>query len=489
MEFPCAGCVKYVILFSHNTRANLSTDTLSSVKVQFCQGLIDLDGFSDDMGLATYQVGDQEGQNVEIRAVADNADQPDLYAFLDGISTLGNADQSNIYLGWKTWSDIEAKGDAWIPFALSGDSSSFVGNNPPSDWMHQSLPYIGCRTLQQIILPGTHDSGMSVIQNSNLATGQNAKTQSLDIYHQLLSGIRYFDIRPVLDNGNWYLGHFDREHGYGADGQALSDVINDIAYFLQNLQNNELLILDVSNEVDRSTNTWNSNNDPDFFLNLINELKKIPYLYTAGPDVTLTTLTLNDFIANGPAVIIRLNTLSGQDLLQDAGVYRQGFFYPEDLVIDGSYADTDNLEAMQKDQYSKFLSWSQNPDANSLFSVSWTQTLVSIVEDVNLLDSIETRADIAYAHLAQYGKPPESTFLYWNSNGKIPNIITIDYARPDRRLPALCLALNRDLWRSKCPGLTVRGADTTTSPTITQRSASTLINKPTTFITSTISRT
>jgi hypothetical protein len=34
-----------------------------------------------------------------------------------------------------------------------------------------------------------------------------ALTQDLSLYSQLSLGIRYFDLRPKLQNGNWYLHH------------------------------------------------------------------------------------------------------------------------------------------------------------------------------------------------------------------------------------------------------------------------------------------
>jgi len=54
--------------------------------------------------------------------------------------------------------------------------------------------------INQINIPGTHDSGSYNIDKDglpilNLFRGWWGKTQNLDIYEQLIHGIRYFDIR------------------------------------------------------------------------------------------------------------------------------------------------------------------------------------------------------------------------------------------------------------------------------------------------------
>jgi hypothetical protein len=53
------------------------------------------------------------------------------------------------------------------------------------------------RPLKHIIMPGTHDSGMSTISGHLLSGGSvpNTQTQALNIYDQLRVEARWFDLR------------------------------------------------------------------------------------------------------------------------------------------------------------------------------------------------------------------------------------------------------------------------------------------------------
>lgn len=399
----------------------------------------------DDAGRVTYQVGDQAGQNVEIFVNA-TGDQPSLWSRLIGIATLGNSDQQYQRLGWKSWPDIdELSGPAWIPFVLAGDTSSFVGNIPPADCMHQSLPYLGCQTLQDLVLPGSHDSGMSMINNrKSVLAGPNTQTQDLNVYEQLVAGIRFFDIRPVWYEGEWWTGHYVRGAIFeGANGESLDAVIGDITDFVTD--HHELIILNVDNFLNRSIKEWNSNLSEDYFVEVMDILADIPNLYVAEEGTMLTSLTLDTFISTGPAVLIIMNYLPGTDLLQRAGRHRQGFYYANELLVSGEYANTMDPDTMERDQYRKFQEWSLNPPSGSLFQFSWQMTLGS-----SFLDPTEGHADVANLQLAEAAgsMPPAASIINWYSNTRIPNIVSIDYVREVKQLAALCLAMNR--WYNRC---------------------------------------
>jgi hypothetical protein len=59
-----------------------------------------------------------------------------------------------------------------------------------------------------------------------LVSDANVKTQTLNIQQQLEQGIRYFDIRPVVDGGEWFTGHYGCPNGFtgcqGRKGQSVS---------------------------------------------------------------------------------------------------------------------------------------------------------------------------------------------------------------------------------------------------------------------------
>jgi hypothetical protein len=82
----------------------------------------------------------------------------------------------------------------------------------PESWMSDCLPAgtggLGDFFLREIVLPGSHDSGMSFCQNqSSLATEAHVVTQLITIAKQLEMGIRVFDIRPCIRKGELLTAH------------------------------------------------------------------------------------------------------------------------------------------------------------------------------------------------------------------------------------------------------------------------------------------
>lgn len=110
----------------------------------------------------------------------------------------------------------------------------------------------GSKYLDELSIPGTHDSGTCSVDNDTEPQTSLAKCQQDYIPTQLLEGIRYFDIRlgkgndPGIDHGICYLlkkdGHF----------MHLSDVIGYFKTFL-NENPSEALILLVSRGNDEAT--------------------------------------------------------------------------------------------------------------------------------------------------------------------------------------------------------------------------------------------
>lgn len=113
----------------------------------------------------------------------------------------------------------------------------------------------GHKYLDELSIPGTHDSGTCSVDNDTEPQSSQAKCQQDYIPTQLLEGIRYFDIRlgkdgkendPGIDHGMCYLlkkdGHF----------MHLSDVIGYFKTFL-NEHPSEALIMLVSRGNDEAT--------------------------------------------------------------------------------------------------------------------------------------------------------------------------------------------------------------------------------------------
>lgn len=113
----------------------------------------------------------------------------------------------------------------------------------------------GSKYLDELSIPGTHDSGTCSVDNDTEPQTSLAKCQQDYIPTQLLEGIRYFDIRlgkndkngdPGIDHGICYL------HKKDGDFMQLSDVIGYFKTFL-NEHPSEALIMLVSRGNDEAT--------------------------------------------------------------------------------------------------------------------------------------------------------------------------------------------------------------------------------------------
>lgn len=87
-----------------------------------------------------------------------------------------------------------------------------TGNIRISHWMQDLAalhPTFGAIKINQLLIPGSHDSGTSRMTRL-------ARTQSLTIKEQLEHGVRYLDIRPRVHNSTFYVHHGET----GPDGSA-----------------------------------------------------------------------------------------------------------------------------------------------------------------------------------------------------------------------------------------------------------------------------
>lgn len=90
---------------------------------------------------------------------------------------------------------------------------SYFSNYDPASWMQDVLmPYAADYTLKDIVIPGAHDAGMSVLTatggiQKGTINSCNTLTQTQNITNQLQAGIRMFDLRAGLYNGELYARH------------------------------------------------------------------------------------------------------------------------------------------------------------------------------------------------------------------------------------------------------------------------------------------
>ena len=129
---------------------------------------------------------------------------------------------------------------------------SYFTNYNPAKWMEESFyPRKAGYSLKDIVVPGAHDAGMSVLtatggQQNGTINECNTLTQFQDVRAQLDAGIRMFDLRVGLYNGAFYTKHCSSDCMAdaigGGYGERLSRILYSIRDFLRANQKETVLL-------------------------------------------------------------------------------------------------------------------------------------------------------------------------------------------------------------------------------------------------------
>ena len=162
--------------------------------------------------------------------------------------------------------------------------------NAVKGWMGYLNPGL---KLNEISIPGTHDSGAEAKQNVNISPPElipfleYAYTQEWSIQSQLEAGIRYFDIRVREEDGDqiWHI-----YHGMADFNLTFDEVLADMNTFLDKPENNkEILIIRIQ--------TAESGVNPNYGSTLQYYKANNPRIYQ---DISNTTIPkLMDFYSGG----------------------------------------------------------------------------------------------------------------------------------------------------------------------------------------------
>lgn len=188
----------------------------------------------DDGGEASYTI---QGTNkrFEIRA---RTHIPDSYPRRTII------DLSGMGLGQREYLD-PGKETAVTLVITGSDSYGFTASlrHGRGNWMKGLYDVIKDRQMQHIVMPATHDSGMSRISGKigSIGTEANTQTQGLNIYNQLRAGARLFDLRvgsvhEVANQGSYsfWTMHVNDELAkvvIGNTGESLDEVVREVNQF------------------------------------------------------------------------------------------------------------------------------------------------------------------------------------------------------------------------------------------------------------------
>ncbi|KAK0163055.1 hypothetical protein PV327_006766 [Microctonus hyperodae] len=120
---------------------------------------------------------------------------------------------------------------AWI---RNGRTVKMTCLSSQPEWMSERMQILQNRTLQEIFIPGTHNSGSYSENPVQTVIEKFTVTQDRDVLEQLISGVRYLDIRPAFYDEYWV-----NHESYKMN--PMKNIIDDVKTFLDNTL--EIIIL------------------------------------------------------------------------------------------------------------------------------------------------------------------------------------------------------------------------------------------------------
>ncbi|MBL0739807.1 hypothetical protein [Chryseolinea lacunae] len=141
---------------------------------------------------------------------------------------------------------------------------SYFSNYNPARWQEDILfPAKANYTLKDIVMPGSHDAGMSVLSgtggiNAGSINECNVLTQTQTIERQLKAGLRMFDLRVGPYKGVLYTKHCSSDCMADAMGGGYGEKFSDVLLGLKNfLKENkkEFVVLTLSHFCQKETPT------------------------------------------------------------------------------------------------------------------------------------------------------------------------------------------------------------------------------------------
>jgi hypothetical protein len=253
------------------------------------------------------------------------------------------------------------------------DKSEWMRN---ATWMHN-------RTLYEITLPGTHDSGAYTLYNSYLRgfisnwiehAMELAQLLHVDVYHivktwalsqasspmgsvagQLRAGARYIDLRCSWNGTAWVTFHFEQ-------GVLCSVLMRDISDFLHAFRG-EIVYVEFGSESSPSK----KEPDESIMKLLYDDIRDtlLPFHIPVNSD--LHSLTVARLVEANARCLIA----SPHRPIE----YRNKIFISDD-IIHNTYADSDVLKDMiayNEQRVTEFRGW-KNTKNKQLFKISWTLT-------------------------------------------------------------------------------------------------------------------
>lgn len=305
-------------------------------------------------------------------------------------------------------------------------------------WMGDMFDEIGNRKLCDITLPGSHDAGMNANDLDTSFGGNecNTVTQTKNIYHQLMAGSRFFDIRPLVREGDpstkWRTAHVSNVPVVGmegCEGEKKQQIIDELcSFFDDSIHKNELVILKLSHcykyvrcgFFKGLAESLSQNERDRLYLDLTSRLPD-DLLVKCHDDCNLMDMTLKEILAKGNIILLMEGDVSAKEI---------GVFNFKDLPIYDEYANTNDYNKMIHDQMKK-LQHQYHRYPNKLFLFSDTLTLSPAEVLACTLDEDDAMSILSLAEGADIKGELMSQLSHWLMQGYItksqfPNILYLD---------------------------------------------------------------
>lgn len=380
----------------------------------------------DDGGEAYYSIEGTDKKFV-IRATTRI---PDRYAARTVIDLTGMG------MGQREYLDPAKEAPVTLVITGSNDYGFITSlRHGPGNWMKGLYPTIKDREMQHVIIPGTHDSGMSKISGKLVSGGisENTQTQGINIYDQLRAGARWFDLRvgtvhnvPNNDDRSFWIMHVNDERAeisLGNTGESLDEVISEINRFTAEFPGEAIFfrvryLIGIRKIPSLGPIYWNKRIVDDFFGKLRGVNNRCGNLAT---DVKFNKRKASYFMdqngGNGCAIFLLAGNIK-PDLPQDS--IADGIYKTNQMDINDNWSNLPETEPMSKDQVADWKGVGRSAGfANDAFHIS--QWIVSSDVLTTTRYSIQGLATL-----------PTNPALYWMGVNNMspeswPTVLLVDY--------------------------------------------------------------
>lgn len=255
----------------------------------------------------------------------------------------------------------------WLSFDVAlSDATSLDAAN----WMASNLEWLGEKTLKELCIPGTHNSGMNkLFGGTAFAKPCNIVNQDRNIRRQLELGIRFFDIRPVLAKGGYRTGHYTKVFGgvwQGGYGHAIRTIVDNINAFTQTHSEVIFLRLSHTHNTDDGYRPFNQTE----WNKLFDILDKTENLYHGPEDTYFPVLTLETLLDYGNKSAVIYIVDEPNNVVYLGSRVGKGFFYHYSLNLFDQYSSTNKIDFLYMDQLAKMKRMAKR----RYFLLSWTLT-------------------------------------------------------------------------------------------------------------------